>query len=88
VHPAAHDSSGCSRRVNSRFSMVVMDEGASSGADTILLESIQLDSAGALTMLDPRQEQRQLEDVAEQCGIDVQLFHRDQQTVDRPIANK
>jgi hypothetical protein len=71
----ANDSSGCSGCVSSRDSMVVMDGGASSGADTIL-ESIQL--AHRLWLLDPMQEQRQLEAVAEQYGKDVQLFHRDQ----------
>jgi hypothetical protein len=57
--------------------MVVMDEGDFSGAGAIL-EAIQ--RAHVLWLSDPRQEQRQLEYIAEQCGKDVQLFHRD-----RPI---
>jgi hypothetical protein len=77
AHPAAHDSSGYSDYLSSRNSMVVMDEGDSSGARAIL-EAIQ--RAHVLWLSDPRQEQehRQPEDVAEQCGKDVQLFHRDQ----------
>jgi hypothetical protein len=51
--------------------MIVIDKGASSGADTTL-ESIQLPHR--LWLLDPRQEQCQLEAVAARYGKDIKLF--------------
>ena len=59
----ANGSSGCSG--------CVIDKGASSGADTTL-ESIQLPHR--LWLLDPRQEQCQLEAVAARYGKDIKLF--------------
>jgi hypothetical protein len=67
----ANGSSGCSGCVSSRASMIVIDKGASSGADTTL-ESIQLPHR--LRLLDPRQEQRQLKAVAARYGKDIKLF--------------
>ena len=58
----ANDSSGCSGCVSSRASMVVMEEGGFSCAGAIL-KSIQ--RAYLLWLSDPRQEQRQLEAIAE-----------------------